>query len=587
MMTSMPPTLALQLAEDLLLVVVAGLVSGAICKRLGISLVVGYLVVGAAIGVGGLGLFSEESHALGRMADVGAMLLLFSIGIEFSLEDLARLGRAFLLGGTVQMTLVALPAAGVAVLAGIAWPAAVLIGAAAALSSTVLVYKALEEWGHASAPHGRRAIGVLLFQDVAAVPLMLFVPLLAGAPETAGRNWGLLVLHTVLFVSLVPIFRAAVARWIAPYLAGLRSIELLVLFTLGLLAAAALGAYAIGLPPALGAFAAGLILNGNRLSAQIEAVVLPFRETFAAVFFVSLGSMMRFDTVASQPLLSLAMLAAMLALKTAAAAIALRLTGLEWRAAAGMGLGLAQLGEFSFLLLSEGQRAGVISAAQYDAMLFIALGTLVATPQLLKTGLRWSSGEPAAPEPEPQGLLARQSEFGRALVIGLGPIGAQVTSRLEIAGMDVCLLDLSPVNLHPFAQQGFRTLPGDATDPDLLHRAQAERCRIAVVTVPDDAAAIQIVSALRGLNSECTIVVRCRYRVNMAHVRRAGANAVVNEESLVSESLLQLLDPVAGRSAKRLAGSLALGSSRRRSPRKSRSQNLDGTAVNAGAVRIE
>jgi CPA2 family monovalent cation:H+ antiporter-2 len=308
------------------------------------------------------------------------------------------------------------------------------------------------------------------------------------------------------------------------------------------LGGAGIGAYAVGLPPAVGAFAAGLILSDNRLTAQIDALVLPYRETFAAIFFISLGTLMRLDVLAEHPLVCLAALAAVLVLKAAAAAVALRAIGLRWRAAGGTALGLAQLGEFSFLLLSAGLAAGVIEPKWFNVMMFLALGTLILTPLLIKVGLRWTDPRldtelegswPAAPE---------GSSPRRAVVVGLGPIGAQVASRLETSGIDVCLVDLSPVNLHPYAQEGFHTVAGDATETDVLRRAAAGQCSLAIVTVPHDQTARQIVAAIRRLNRTCRILVRCRYRASAEGVRAAGADAVVSEENEASAGLLRLLE---------------------------------------------
>lgn len=539
-----PPSVA-NLVLDLLLVLGAGLVSGAICRRLGISMLVGYLVAGAVIGHGGVALVPVETQELEYLARAGALLLLFSIGIEFSLEELMGLGRYFLVGGSLQMLLVALPVAGAEMLLGMELRPAILIGAAAALSSTVLVFKALEEWGQAGSPHGRRGIAILLFQDVALVPLMLLVPLLTGAGDrpTVGL-FLLLAVKSALFVAAVLGVRVVIARWGVPLLAGLRSVELIVLFALTVLGCACLGAYWIGLPPALGALAAGVMLAGNRLSGQIDALILPYRETFAAVFFVSLGTLMRLDLLVHDPIVPVVGLIAVVVLKTFAAAVPLRLLGLSWRSAVGMGLGLAQLGELSFVLLSEGATQGVLSPLVYNRMLFIALGTLIATPELLKRGLQWAEGTSQI-EYEPAGGKARiDSRMTRALVVGAGPIGSQIASQLEMGGFEVCLIDLSPVNLHPFAQQGFATRAGDARDPDTLRHAGVEQCRLVVVTVPDDSIARQVVLTIRESNAECTILVRCRYLGNAAGIRRAGADAVVSEESVATIAMLELVEQV-------------------------------------------
>jgi CPA2 family monovalent cation:H+ antiporter-2 len=537
------PSLATKLVIDLLVILSAGLAAGIFCKRLGASVLAGYLAVGALLGHGGLGIIVSETPQLKYLAEAGALLLLFSIGLELSLGALARLARFFFLGGSLQMLLVSLPATLAARALGLAWPPAALVGAATALSSTVLVYKALEEFGQTETPHGRRAIAILLFQDVALVPLMLLVPLLTGAGQAVPpQAWLWLTLKSVLFVVAVLIMRWAIARSLVPLLAGLRSTELVVLFALTVLGAAGVGASAMGLPPAVGALAAGLILSRNRLTAQIDALVLPYRETFAAVFFVSLGTLMRFDVLLQHPAACLAGLAAVLALKTAAATLALRAIGLRWRAAAGMALGLAELGEFSFLLLAAGAAAGVIDSLSFHLVLFLALGTLILTPLLIKTGLRWV--DPLLDAELERTWSARDAAppVRRAVVVGLGPIGARVASHLETVGIAACLVDLSPVNLHPYAQEGFPTVAGDATDPAVLRRAAVAQCSLAVVTVPDDQAARQIVAAIRRLSRACRILVRCRYRANTAAIKKAGADAVVSEEAEATAGLLRLLE---------------------------------------------
>ncbi|HRX79302.1 MAG TPA: cation:proton antiporter, partial [Pirellulaceae bacterium] len=217
----------------LLIVLTAGLLAGAVCKRIGVSLLVGYLVVGALIGEGVLGFVTQEHHELEYLARGGALLMLFAVGIEFSLEELVRLSRYILLGGTVQMLLVAVPLTAIGMALGMSWNAAILVGSSVALSSTVLVFKALAEWGQTASPHGRRAIGILLFQDIALVPLLLLVPLLTQQGESPTFiAYAVLAGKSSVFVAAVLATRAAIGRWFVPALALLRSVELVVLFAL-------------------------------------------------------------------------------------------------------------------------------------------------------------------------------------------------------------------------------------------------------------------------------------------------------------------------------------------------------------------
>lgn len=539
----MQPSGVADLMLNVLIVLAAGMVAGVACKRLGVSMLVGYLVVGTILGAMGFGPQAVGSREMQYLAQAGVLLLLFSIGIEFSLEDLLRSSRDFFVGGGVQMVLSAVPILLIGWLFGVPWPTAVLIGSASAISSTVLVFKALEEWGQSASPHGRRAVGILLFQDITLVPLLLLLPVLSGGGLPGPWTWGLLALKSVLFVGAVAGLRLAIARWAAPFLAELRSVELLVVFALILLGGSSLAAYWVGLPPAMGALAAGIMLNGNRLSGQFDALTLPFRETFAAVFFVSLGSLARLDAIGNDAVLVLGGLAGVLAVKIAAGTVALRLLEVRWKAALGMGLGLAPLSELSFVLLSAGLACDLISPPAYNRMLFIALGTLILTPQLLKAGLGWAESEGQAEQaPAAEMRKVRSSPLERAVVVGAGPIGGQVASQLEIRGMDVCLVDLSPVNLHPFAQQGFRTIAGDGSEAEVLRRADIEHCRLAAVTVPHDASARSIVATIRALNPACTVVVRCRYQANVGAIRRAGAATVISEEAEAAGALLRLLE---------------------------------------------
>ena len=240
------------MVNDLLTILTAGLVAGLLCKRFGISLLVGYLLIGVLLGDGLLGWVSDDNHEIEYLAEAGVFLLLFAIGLEFSPQELGRLGRHMLVGGSVQMLLVSGPLLLVLLQVGLSWPAAILLATALAFSSTVLVFKSLAEWGQSTTPHGRRAIGVLLFQDAALIPLLLIVPLLTGAQQAVGLVTYLrLGVAAIVFVATVIGLRLVLVQWIIPRLANYRSPELVVLLTLVVLGGVTLMAHAIGLAPAV------------------------------------------------------------------------------------------------------------------------------------------------------------------------------------------------------------------------------------------------------------------------------------------------------------------------------------------------
>ncbi len=529
-----------QLVRSLILILAAGLVAGVICKRLGVALLVGYLVVGAVIGQGGLHWVSAHDANLENVARAGALLLLFSVGIEFSWDELLRLGRFLAIGGTVQMILTTIPTALFLIGFGIGWRPAMLVGSGVALSSTVLVFKALAEWGETTSPHGRRALGILLFQDLALVPLMLLAPLLTGGgPPPTALDYGLLALTSVTFIACVILLHYALARVIVPLLWELRSVELLVLMTACLVGGICYAAFQLGLPPAVGALAAGIMVAGSRLSAQIDSLILPFRETFAAVFFVSLGTLLDPSEFLREPVILTLGLLGVIVMKTMAGGIALYFTGLSWRASFGTALGLSQLGEFSFLLFVLGAGTGAISPELYARLLFIALGTLVLTPLLLPLGLRWTERQPEPKEVKPA-KIGSEEKWQRAVVVGMGPIGKQICSRLETQGMSVHAVDYSPINLHLLAQQGFATTSGDAREVETLERAEVRQAQLVVVTVPDDEAAVQVVRNVRQMAPHAAVIVRCRFVASVGAIRKAGAMAVVCEEFEASRALLDL-----------------------------------------------
>ncbi len=529
-----------ELVFDVLIVLVAGGTAGALSKHWGVSLLVGYLLVGGLIGEAGLGLVGHERAELAYLAEAGALFLLFSVGISFSFDELIALRRQMLVGGAVQMTLVAIPLALTARWYGFSWPAAGLAGAAGALSSTVLVFKALAEWGQTASPYGQRGLGILLFQDMALVPLMLLLPLVTGrGPAPGATDFLKLAVASSSFLGATVALHWLAARWLIPVLAQLRSVEIVVLFALANLTGLAALAHGLGLPAAIGALAAGLVLSGNRLSHQFDSILLPFRESFAAVFFVSLGMLLEPAVFWRNPLEIAGGLAGMLALKTGAATLALRATGLAWGSALGMAMGLAQVGEFSFLLAAAGTEQGLIQPTDFARMLAVGLGSLLLTPLLLRRGMELA--ERALPQfRDRPATLPELDPQSRALVIGIGPIGRRVAAELETLGLDVTLVDRSPVNLHPFAQQGFDTVSGDARDPEVLRRAHAQRCRLSVVSVPDDEVAQQIVGALQTLNPSASVLVRCRFENQVPVLRRMGAAAVVSEEAEAAGRLLTL-----------------------------------------------
>ena len=592
----------------LTIILTAGFIAGWVCKRLNVSLLIGYMLIGALIGPGGLNISGMKFHTqsapqtaddtalqtetaspaslaqeietqsdkiipptpvsdkadqlrlksekdlaenvdkvvLEGIAQFGVLLLLFAIGIEFSLDNLSAMSKFMFVGGTLQMLLTGVPAAILCHFLGLSWAASALIGCVFSLSSTALVYKSMQDEGVASTHRCKASLGVLLFQDVALVPMLLLVPILSGGAAPDFNYWLELGMKSLVFCAIIIFGKILLRTRLMPQLAKMRARELLILFVLTLLMGLCTLAIFLGLTPALGALAAGLMLGETRLTAQIEALFIPFRESFSAMFFISLGMLTDFGFVVQQPGLCIAALVCVVLLKTFAGAAALILCGFGKWSGVGFGLGMAQVGELAFMLLTTAFNQGMVPENAYHAVLFVSVASLVLTPHLVKLGMRIASAEKELPREvnakrSPLQQAMGEGTLDHVIVIGAGHIGTHLAARLETMGKNVSVIDFSPINLYKFAQEGLSAIAGDATKTDVLQRAGIEQASAIFVTVPDDMIALSIVRACRDMNPSCSILCRVRYNLNIKPLQRAGAELVVCEETNVCNSLLKLV----------------------------------------------
>ncbi|MDR1269037.1 MAG: cation:proton antiporter [Planctomycetaceae bacterium] len=592
-----------QILFDLLIILCAGFIAGTICRRLRMPMVVGYLLIGALIGSGMLGILTTKStevkatkteqlsltasqsptnqpsdfrlekdprleeaehelenlaneikvdevehKVLDQFAHLGANLLLFAIGLHFSPSELAKLWRFFVVGGSIQMLGVILPLTLFLPVVGGDWKIGLVLGSAVSLSSTVLVFKSLEDMGQVGSLHGIRAVAILLFQDVAVVPLLVLVSLMAALASGSGEGNGTLAqlvslgLDSAIFIAFVVLVRLLFCKYGVPFLLELQSVEIIVLFTMFLLLAVSGAAISLQLPGTMGTLAAGVILSETRLTNQITAVTVAMRETFSAIFFVSLGALFDPSILFTTPVLTLGALLGCLAVKTLAAGVAFRVLGLPWVAALGMGLGLSQLGELSFVLLSQGVASGLFNYETYQRILFVALTSIILTPVFLKVALRLTPEHHAVHGGEDEhSVIFPEDASKKAIVVGLGPVGGQIATYLETTGFEVGLIDMNPVNLHSYAQHGFRTISGNAVDAAVLRLADVRHVTLVAIAVPDDLFAEEIIGAVRKMNDHCIILTRCRYTGNIAKLEQRGANLILCGEAELANAAVRTL----------------------------------------------
>ena len=512
---------------QLIVILLVGFLAGTICRVCRIPMLPGYVLAGAIIGPSGFSLIGPGDQ-IESLAEIGVVFLLFAIGIELSLEELRHSWREFLSIGTIQVGLCFLVVAILCQLFGIKLGAAIVVAMSVAMSSTVIVFRALTEWGYTTHPAGRRAIGILLFQDAAILPVMMWMAASERHTSTTISSAISSILLAVPLILAIPILRLIVARWIIPRLGRLRSTEIAVLFALLILTTFGYVSHLMNLPVALGALAAGITLNGNRMTKQLDALALPFRETFGAIFFISLGAYLDLHELREITGGTLILCVLCLVAKAVSLGLALRWSGLPWRSAVGLGATLFQMGELSFLLLWNGRQTGIISGGLYNALMLAAIATLMATPVLVYWGFRMIRG--SVQDGQPDHKAEEDTELRKVVLIGAGPMGGHIAAYLETLGMDVCLIDQSPLNLQPFAQQGFRTICGDGREPDVLQRAEIRDAAMVVVCVPDDGVAIAIVKVARQFNPRAMIIARCRYQSHRSALELAGANYIIVEE---------------------------------------------------------
>lgn len=536
--------------EGVLLILTFGLVASLACRQLGLPTLMGYIATGVAIGPHSLGLIRNETSEIEHVAEFGVFLLLFSIGLELSTDQMRKSAKFLLIGGPLQMLLVAIPTA--MVLSWLGWPAtkAWLIGAAFSFSSTVLVFKSLGELGGVGTRSGRGTIAILLFQDAALIPLLLCLPMLV--PTTSGVNstwwmqllqWSYMGLTTIAFIAGTLLLRIFMTHVAIPRIMKHRSPEVVVLLALVVLGSVTLIAAKVGLPAAIGAFAAGVILGETRWAEQIDTLILPFREVFSAIFFVSLGLLIDPAAVLERPLLIAGLIVGLIALKSLASLIALRATGLSLATASGPSLGLAHVGEFAFVLIMLATSSGIVSESERQIVLAVAGGTLLLAPLLIRWGFRNVCQEPRETSAPIGSIHQHYSTAPGAVIVGMGPIGRATAMQLHSMGYELSCVDLNPLNLQTFAQMGLTTVAGDAESESCLLSADIATAKLVIICIPQDEIAVRVTGLSRRLNASAIIVVRCRYVHTTIQLNQAGATHVVSEEANAASQLVQLISP--------------------------------------------
>lgn len=509
-------------------------------QKLRLPTILGFLITGIIAGPNGLGLI-QNVHEVEIMAEIGVILLLFIIGMEFSLKTMASLQRIVLLGGGIQVGgtigLTFLAAYGL----GYAWNESLFMGFLAALSSTAIVLTILQEQGTVNTPYGKISLAVLIFQDIIVVPLILLTPLMTGEADNVGRELLILLLKAVAAVALV-LFSA---RYLAPRLldavARTQSRELFLLTVIVLCFAVAWGSASIGLSLALGAFMAGLVISESEYSHQATALVIPFREIFTSFFFVSIGMLldMKFF-IAHLGVVLLLTLGVIIGkgLIAGLAALALRY---PLRTVLLTSLSLFQIGEFAFILSETGLEYGLVGETIYQYFLSVSILSMGVTPFLMKSSDKITDWILRRPMPDRLRHFNQLKEHAAAeplekeledhvLIIGYGLTGRNVALAAQKAHLPYVVLEMDPERLKEARQAGHPAFYGDAMQDFVLNHLHIYSARVAVIAISDPVHSRRILAQIRAICHTVYVIVRTRMLRDVGEFYQLGANEVVPEE---------------------------------------------------------
>lgn len=531
----------------------AALLLGAVFERFRQSAILGYLLAGTLLGPSALNLVTSM-ETVEFLAEIGVALLLFTIGLEFSFQRFRSLGRAATLGGALQMGLTVGAGALLARVAGFGWTEAIAIGTLVAPSSTAIVLRVLMEQSALESQYGRFSMGILLFQDLSVIPLVVLLTVIGGGGGFAAMVTEL-TRATGLFVLLVTVF-FLVSIFIVPRLLDItalaRNRELPILLATSVCLAATWAAHALHVSPALGAFVAGMMLAGSPFATQLRADIGTLRILFVTLFFVSVGMLADVGWAASNAGKLLLFVPVLVLGKTAVVWGALRWLQPSSPHALAAGVCLAQGGEFCFVLARTAADESVMGDETIKLVLSSVLLSMLVTPIMVRfapsiarevvnrlhriAGVQRGVPGIEAPAVPPQGHL---------ILVGMGPSGRAVYEAARCLGIPVTILDLNPRTIEELAGQGIEAHLGDATQSGVLDHYGVNSARAVVITVPDHEAVLSIVDRVRCEAPGVPIIARARAHRFAPRIRETGA-LVVDEEELVgmhlSEQLVSLLD---------------------------------------------
>jgi len=522
--------------RDLVVILGFAVIIVILFHRLKLPSIAGFILSGILVGPQGLGLINDV-HQVEVLAEIGVALLLFGIGVELALKKMQRLWKLVLVGGFLQVGLSTVVVFAIARMTNLSSNAAIFIGLVVALSSTAIVLRGLQQRGEVDAPHGRLILGILVFQDFSVVPIMLVIPLLIGTDLNAGafmvtlaKSVGIVITVLLLAVLIVPRILSLVART--------RQRQLFILTVFLICLGTAWLVTKSGASLAVGAFLAGLVVSGSEYRHQALADMISFREVFASLFFVSIGMLLSPLMILDNLFPILILLAAILVGKSVIVFITAAVLRMPLRVCLVAAIALAQIGEFSFILLFSVQGTGLIERSLENSLVAAAILSMFITPFAMSFGPRLAAGlgkfrrlksllEVDSAEDAPHAV---RNMRGHIIVSGYGFAGRELSQVLDENKIPYVIVDLNIENVKRAYRETGKAVFGDVTSEGVLTNLGIENAQELVLLINDASAAEQAVRVARGLASDIFITVRTFYLLDIERLLAAGANEVVPAE---------------------------------------------------------
>ncbi|WP_375585883.1 cation:proton antiporter [Cyclobacterium xiamenense] len=509
--------------------------------RLKLPTIIGYLLTGAIAGPYGLSLV-DASTAVDVLSEIGVILLLFVIGMEFSLKSLMAIKKAVFIGGSLQVILTIAVTSLITYAFGYDWNKAVFFGFLFALSSTAIVLKLLQETGQINSLSGRTTLAILIFQDIIIVPLVLFTPMLAGESD----NILLSLTFMALKAGLVIVLTILSAKYLIPQLlfrvAKSKNEELFLLSIIVICFAVAYVTSLLGLSLGLGAFLAGLIISESEYSHHATGKILPFREIFLSFFFVSVGMLFDLSFLIDHLLVILFLVVLTVVLKFLVAAIAVKSIGSNFKDAFVVGFSIFQVGEFSLLLAKEGLEYKLLDPMTYQYFLAISIFTMIITPFVLKQKENLACRVLNIPLPQkikarfgekinvPTGQIEPERLSDHLVIIGFGLNGRNLARAAKRADIPYAIIEMNPETVRVEAAKGEPIMYGDAANQVVLEHVNIHKARVAVIAISNHEATRNIITNIRTDSQNVFIIVRTRYVNEIEAMLKLGADEVIPEE---------------------------------------------------------